>query len=122
MTEIVIASPVTEQLADFSKALAQASGLVVTRSQSVTEALTRIAEKPIALLIADARLGADEVRQLIRDTLMINAMISSAVLSDTAEEDFHEYMEGLGVLMLLPLTPTKRDAQALWERYQTICG
>lgn len=122
MKEIIIASPVTDQLAEFSAALAQATELTVTRCQSVAETLAQVAQRSVSLLIVDARLSADEGKQLIRDTLMINAMISSAVLSDSPEEDFHKNMEGLGILMQLPLKPTKKDAQALWQRYQAIKG
>lgn len=122
MKEIIIASPVTEQLTDFAKSLTQASGLTVTRSHSVVETLALVAGRSVSLLIVDLRLGADEGRQLIRDTLMVNAMIHSAVLSDTPEADFHENMEGLGILMQLPLTPTKKDAHALWERFRAING
>jgi hypothetical protein len=122
MTEIIIASPDAVQLTEFSGALAAVSGLTVSHTASTTAALAAVADPKASLLVVDARISADEGKQLIRDTLMANAMINSAVLSDMPEEDFHENMEGLGVLMQLPLRPTKKDAQTLWERYQAIHG
>jgi len=120
MTEIIIASPDAGQLTDFSRALAAVSGLTISQTDSTTAALAAVADPEASLLVVDARISADEGKQLIRGTLMANAMINSAVLSDMPEEDFHENMEGLGVLIQLPLKPTKRDAQTLWERYQAI--
>jgi DNA-binding NtrC family response regulator len=122
MTEIIIASPDAGQLTEFSEALAQTSELTVIHTDSPASTLAAVADPKVSLLVVDARISTDEGKQLVRDTLMANAMIISVVLSDTAEERFHENMEGLGVLMQLPLTPTKNDAQALWERYQAIHG
>lgn len=122
MKEIVIASPVTQQLSDFSEALGQTSGLKMTHCRSVAETLTSIAKPTVLMLIVDTRLGAEEAKRLIRDTLMVNAMIHSAVLGNASEENFHDYMEGLGVLMQLSLTPTKADAQVLWQRLRAING
>lgn len=120
MNEIVIASPVTRQLAEFSGALAQTSGLKITQCNSAAETLALVTQSTVLMLIVDTRLGAEEAKRLIRDTVMVNAMINSAVLSDTPEENFHDDMEGLGVLMQLSLTPTRTDAQLLWQRFREV--
>lgn len=120
MNEVVIASPVTRQLADFSEALARTSGLKITHCYSAAETLTLVTQSTIRMLVVDTRIGAEEAKRLIRDTVMIDAMINSAVLSDTPEEKFHDDMEGLGVLMQLSLTPTPADAQLLWQRFREV--
>lgn len=48
--------------------------------------------------------------EIVRELLKTNAMINTALVSPLSEEDFHEFSEGLGVLLQLPATPGENEA------------
>ena len=108
MKEIVIASPVTQQLADFSEALGQTSGLKMIHCHSVAETLTRVAKPTVMMLIVDTRLGAEEAKQLIRDTLMVNG--------HGAQPDYVLPHDGLlEAVTVITLRPGRSAVTVSWE-------
>jgi hypothetical protein len=54
--------------------------------------------------------------EFMKKLLSINPMINCAAVSLLSPEEFHEASEGLGVLMQLPVSPGKQDAQNLLQR------
>jgi len=48
--------------------------------------------------------------EITRELLKTNALINTALVSRLSPEDFHEFSEGLGVLLQLPATPGEKEA------------
>lgn len=90
----------------------RAGGGVLTRVSSPEEALSRLRVLPPRLVILDPEPETD-IRKTIIDILMLDANVHTAVVSAMTEDAFHEAMEGLGILMSLPSSPTAADAERL---------
>ncbi|MBU4297811.1 hypothetical protein KKG48_04575 [Patescibacteria group bacterium] len=84
--------------------------------------LEKFKGKPMDVVIVDEQLddmsGIDFVKQLV----MVNPMVNTAIVGDLSKKDFHEATEGMGVLMQLPLHPQERDAEALLAILEKISG
>ena len=84
--------------------------------------LEHLKGKPMDVVIVDEQLddmsGIDFVKQLV----MVNPMVNTAIVGDLPKEDFHEATEGLGVLMQLPRQPQEGDAEALLAILAKISG
>ena len=118
MKRIVIASAAQDQLAVFSKALADASGCSIIPTSGIEDTLDAVRHPDALIVIIDESIAADDGKALLQEILMINAMISSAVITDMPEEQFHDTMEGLGILMPLPQVPGQSFAGELWKRFR----
>ena len=57
-----------------------------------------------ALAVLDLGLEPEELRKAVIDILMVNAMIHTTAVSPLTATEFHDKMEGLGMLMSLPGT------------------
>lgn len=73
-----------------------------------------------ALVVLDLELSAEGLRTAVIGILQINAMIHTAAVSDMDASEFHDVMEGLGMLMGLPRTPTVADARRLMEALSAV--
>ncbi len=62
--------------------------------------------------------GIDFVKQLV----MFNPLVNTAIVGDLSKKDFHEATEGMGVLVQLPCDPQERDAEALLAILDKISG
>jgi hypothetical protein len=58
----------------------------------------------------------------VKELLMVNALVNTAVASPLPEEEFHNASEGLGVLAQLPAIPSKNDAADLVQKLRIILG
>ena len=80
--------------------LLKEKGLQTTLARSTPEAASILQSNPPSLMLIDATpLAAHEVRALVGDLLMANAMVNMAVASSIPEPEFHDATEGLGILM-----------------------
>ena len=64
------------------------------------------------LVIVDAA-SQEQARQDVIGIMRINALVHTAVVTDMAEDVFHDIMEGLGILASLPPVPGPEDARRL---------
>ena len=55
----------------------------------------------------------EQARQDVIGIMRVNALVHTAVVTDMAEEVFHDAMEGLGILASLPPVPGQDDARRL---------
>lgn len=87
------------------------------------EALEQIESEAPDLLILDPE-GQDAEAEALRKNLigvmMVNASILTAVVSDMDAETFHDAMEGLGVLFMLPPQPDRYDICRLGEAFAAV--
>jgi DNA-binding response OmpR family regulator len=82
-------------------------------SGSGTNALSRLSEDSIDLVIIEENLPDMAGRQFIEKIVMKNPMINCVVASPSHKEEFHETYEGLGVLMQFSAVPGKKEAVKL---------
>lgn len=84
--------------------------------------LEHLQGKPMDMVIVDEQLddmsGIDFVKQLV----MVNPLVNTAIVGELPKKDFHEATEGLGVLMQLPRHPQERDAEDLLDLLAKISG
>ena len=120
MKQVILAAADQDALAEFSAALAQVSGLAIVPAGTREEALAAARDMASLLVVLDGRMDGVGGKQLLMDIIHVNAMINSAVLGDMPEDQFHEEMEGLGILLQLPLKPTAADALGLWQYFKGV--
>jgi DNA-binding NtrC family response regulator len=120
MKQIILAAADQDALTDFSSALAQTSGLEIIPASTREEALAAAGDMNALLVVLDGQMDGTGGKQLLMDIINTNAMINSAVMGDMPDDQFHEEMEGLGILMQLPLKPTAADAQGLWQYFKEV--
>ena len=73
-------------------------------------------DNPVDLVVVNENIGDMTGIEFMKKLLPINPMINSAAVSPLSPEEFHEASEGLGVLMQLPVSPGKLDAENLLQR------
>lgn len=64
------------------------------------------------LAVIDAP-SQEQARQDVIGIMRVNALVHTAVVTDMAEDVFHDVMEGLGILASLPPEPGAEDARRL---------
>ena len=64
------------------------------------------------LVVVDAA-TQEQARLDVIGIMRVNALVHTAVVTDMAEEVFHDAMEGLGILASLPPQPGPEDARRL---------
>jgi DNA-binding NarL/FixJ family response regulator len=74
------------------------------------------------LAIIDAGLPDTSPLDLVRELLMVNALINTAVVSDLSDEQFHDASEGLGILGRLPVNPGPVEAADLLGKLKAVLG
>ncbi len=111
MKQAVIATEDQHKFSDIVQALA-ANQFEIAWAGSGREAVDLIKQKKaVDLFIADTGLGDMETKALVEKAIMTNPMVNCIPVSSLAHKEFHDYFEGLGVLMPLPLAPGPQDAR-----------
>ena len=64
----------------------------------------------------------EELRKAVIDILMVNAMIHTAAVSPMTAAEFHDKMEGLGMLMSLPVDFTVQDVEKMMTALEGLAG
>ena len=105
-----------KEMARFS---ALVTGLQHRRELEIVSAATGVdgflllKDRKINLVIVDQQLGDIDGITFVKQLVKINPLINTAIVSTLSAEDFHEAIEGLGVLMQLPKEPQERDGATL---------
>jgi DNA-binding response OmpR family regulator len=89
---------------------------------SGAEALSAVRSSTPHLMVIDFDLPDIKPLDLVKELLMVNAMLCTAVLSPLSEQQFHEASEGLGVLARLPVEPAAGDGVELLVRLRRVLG
>ena len=96
---------------DFVEELARHDCAVATVA-SADACKKQVEESPPALVVLDPA-SQEQARQDVIGIMRVNALVHTAVVTDMAEEAFHDAMEGLGILAPLPTAPGADDARQL---------
>jgi DNA-binding NtrC family response regulator len=115
MSKIVVVSAAPDRLSDFIEALRTAAGTPLRVAPTAEAALTAAREDAPYLMVIDERVDWP-VFALVKEIMMVNAMIHTAVISSQSADAFHDTAEGLGILMQLPVPPGPLDAATLMNR------
>jgi len=116
MIKILLITPEREMFSEFAVVLNQKDDVEVFWAESGQSGLKMLGNTPSDLVVVDENLGDMTGIEFMKKLLQINPMINSAAVSPLAPEEFHEASEGLGVLMQLPVSPGKLDAENLLQR------
>lgn len=122
MHTLILASPRVDEWQAFSDVLKTRFQMEIVSVRSGRETLEAVhSRRPLAVAV-DAQLDDLPGSQFVRELLMVDAMIHTALVSDASEADFHEMTEGLGILMPLSPVPTAGEAERLGRSLETIAG
>ena len=122
MLRIVLATVRQEVFHPFADGLASDPWVRLDQVSSGAEALSAVRNDSPHLVIIDSALPDMESLSLVKDLLMANAMVNTAVVSPLSDQEFHESSEGLGVLARLSLAPGKSDAAELLRKLKQVLG
>jgi len=120
MDNIVTVSAQAESWRGFTDALKELLSADIITVGSSSEAIS-LAQKncPLAMVIDQNALDKP-LAEMVREIMVIDAMINVACLSDLPEDEFHEKTEGLGILMQLSPNPDVSEAFQLASRIRQV--
>ena len=110
MHRILLAAPNPKPWAAFADALVESRNIQLAWARTGAAALSDVMRHPPLCVVVDDPLPDMSALEMVRRLLTVNAMVSTAVRSGLAAEDFHEASEGLGVLLQIPPTPGREHA------------
>jgi len=116
MIKILLLTPEREMFSEFAAVLNKKDDVELFWAESGQSALKMLGNTPSDLVVVNENLGDMTGIEFMKKLLPINPMINSAAVSPLSPEEFHEASEGLGVLMQLPVSPGKLDAENLLQR------
>jgi CheY-like chemotaxis protein len=120
MHRILVVAPDPKPWAAFAEALIGNRAIQLAWAKTGADALSDVLRHPPLCVVADDPLPDMDALMLVRRLLTVNAMISTAVRSGLAAEDFHAASEGLGVLLQIPSAPAKEHAAELLAALERI--
>lgn len=122
MLDIILATARPDSLPAFIEVLSSDPEVRLTQVFSGHAALAAAGAGTPHLIIVDSLLPDSAPTGLVRQLIVVNAMINSAVISPLSEAAFHEEMEGLGILARLPMHPEAGDAVNLLAKLRQVLG
>jgi DNA-binding response OmpR family regulator len=122
MLRIILATARPEALHSFTEALSSDPEVRIDQAASGADALSAVRTSTPHLVLIDLELPDFKPLDLVKELLMVNAMVGTAVVSPLSDRQFHEASEGLGVLARLPLEPGRSDAADLLGRLRKALG
>ncbi|MEM5786242.1 MAG: hypothetical protein AAGU11_02915 [Syntrophobacteraceae bacterium] len=123
MLQILLITARPEALSSFIEGISsKGQEVCLEQVTSGAEALNVVRNRCPHLVIVDSENPDSDALSLVRDMIMTNAMVNTAVISGLPESDFHDKSEGLGILCQLPLKPDHNDSEALLLKLREILG
>jgi response regulator RpfG family c-di-GMP phosphodiesterase len=120
MIKLLLVTPDEESFHDFTFALIKNDDVDLSLASTGQEALAILTENPVDLVVVDESIGDMTGIGFMKKLLSINPMINCAAVSPLPPEEFHEASEGLGVLVQLPVSPGKPDAENLLKHLKDL--
>lgn len=106
------------RLKQLEKGLTQNPDCRVTRAVSGKDAMDKITDKSLSfdLVVIDEKVEGKPGKAWVTSIVSVNPMVNTALVSSLSEEDFHEFTEGLGVLMGISPNADETEAEKMVER------
>jgi DNA-binding NtrC family response regulator len=117
--DIIIASPRGDELKPFIQGL-ENEGALVRLAETKSKTLELVKAKAPHLVVIDDSLSDVQPLTLVKDLMLINAMINTAVITGMSAEQFHAKGEGLGILTSVSQHPDAQDAKALIQNLRKL--
>ena len=89
---------------------------------TLEEGLESVRSGHVALVVLDTGSDISALRREVMAVLTVNAMTNVSSVCGMGEETFHDAMEGLGMIMDLPLEPEEADVERLLVALRSIVG
>ena len=119
---ILLATPEKNSFSTLAAILGEHRDIELFWAESGKEALSRVVQYEIDLVVADEKVEDMTGLEFAREMLRLNPMVNCAVLSDLSPEQFHQASEGLGLVAQLPVHPGAKDAEGLLAKLKQIKG
>ena len=97
-------------------------GAAVRQAGSLEQGMELVRQQAPALAVLDLGLEPEELRKAVIDSLRVNALIHTAAVSPMSAAEFHDKMEGLGMLMSLPVDFTVQDVEKMMTALKGLAG
>ncbi|MCB2225054.1 MAG: hypothetical protein KQH53_00135 [Desulfarculaceae bacterium] len=120
MLRILLVTPTPGSLATLSAALLAEPEVTVSWETTGEAALENAAAKDYDLVVLDEQVRDMSPWSFLNRLVLVNAFVNTAVVSQRAEEDFHEVYEGLGVLAQMPPQPGRAEAEKLISKLKEV--
>jgi len=108
---IIMISREADYFKDFTAALADKDYLHITCVTASEDVLEAVAGKGVDIVAAAEVVADGSGLDLIKQVVMKDAFINTALVSPLSAKDFHEVTEGLGVFMQISPSPGREDAE-----------
>lgn len=122
MLRILLATTRPEKFRSFTEALSSDPQVRMDQVGSGADAVNGVRTASPHLVIIDHELPDIKPLSLVTELLMVNAMVSIAMVSPLSDQEFHDAAEGLGILARLPLEPGGSDAVELLHKLRKVLG
>lgn len=119
--DILLISPRPDAWAECAPVFA-AQGATLHDAADLESGMEAVRRRNPTLVILDLGLPAEELRKAVIGILQVNAMIHTAAVSTMNESEFHDVMEGLGMLMGLSDPPSADGARRLMAALSAVRG
>lgn len=116
---VIVATTTMAGLEGFTKGLMD-SGAEVAHARSGMAALEMARVRAPVLVVVDGALADFRPAELVSELARVNAVINTAVMSMLPPDQFHDALEGLGVLAQIPSHPGEADARAVMGRLRAV--
>lgn len=112
MIRILIACLDKENFANL-KAGMKEDDVQIRWTESCEEVLSKVKEENFDLILMGDELSHLKGLECIERLILSHPLLNCAAVSSLSAKDFHEATEGLGILMQLPVKPSRDDAKKL---------
>lgn len=112
---IILISKEGDYFKKFSTALNDHQSLKIRCLASGEEALKAVATNDVDVVVAAENVEEGSGLDLIKQVVMKNPFINTALVSPLSHKEFHEVTEGLGIFMQLSPKPGRGDAGKFCE-------
>jgi len=116
MIKILLLTSERAMFSKFAAVLNKKDDVELSLVESGQNAIKMLKNTPSDLVVVDENLDDMTGIEFMKKLLQTNPMITCAAVCRLSPEEFHEASEGLGVLMQLPASPGKMDAENLLQR------
>lgn len=120
MIRIMLVSKEPASFEGLAGGLERRDGIELIHVDSKKEVLERVEKDAVDVVVVDVQLLDEEPLTLVTELMKKQPLINCAMVSSLPHEDFHEYSEGLGVFMQLPLSPGEEEAEKMLEILNSI--
>ena len=115
MWRILVVTETPPRFTDFARILRDEGPAECVWAETPEAGLERVAEDRPHLVVVDEAIAGSTGLEWVKQLLMADAFVNTAVVSPLDEEAFHDASEGLGVALRLSPQPGPPDARKVLD-------